>query len=226
MNAQSRPLIVFDLDGTLIDSARDLVDSTNDVIESYGGARLPVEAIVQMVGDGARMLVARAIAASGRHADEDQALERFHDIYDRRLLGHTAPYEGIPAIVLTATNRASLAVLTNKPEAPTRRLLDAFDLGHRFQWVIGGDASFPRKPDPAGLQWLMEQASTTPRETLMVGDSILDAETARAAGTRFCLARYGFGQARGETALLEDELAADQPLDLLLAIDLFLDGLA
>src|SRR5213075_2529575 len=100
--------------------------------------------------------------------------------------------------------------------------LDAFDLSRHFTWVIGGDSTFPRKPDPASLAHLLAEAGVPAERALMIGDSIVDAETARRAGTRFCLARYGFGQARGVTPLLEDEFAVDQPGDLRATIDLFL----
>jgi len=215
-------LLVFDLDGTLVDSARDLADSTNDVLASYGFGRLEESAVIQMVGEGARTLVARVLAAAGCAASLDEALTRFHEIYATRLVRHTRPYDGILDIVVEAAARSTLAVLTNKPIEPTRRILDAFDLSRHFAWVIGGDSEFPRKPDPASLAHLVAQARVDAARTLMIGDSAVDAEVARRAGTRFCLARYGFGQARGVTPLLEDEFAAEQPADLRAAIDLFL----
>jgi phosphoglycolate phosphatase len=215
-------LLVFDLDGTLVDSARDLADSTNDVLASYGFGRLEQSAVVQMVGEGARKLVERVLAAAGCPAPIDEALARFHEIYATRLVNHTRPYDGILDIVAEASGRSRLAVLTNKPIAPTRRILDAFDLSPYFAWVIGGDSEFPRKPDPASLAHLVAQAGVEPAHTLMIGDSLVDAEVARRAGTRFCLARYGFGQARGVTTLEPDEFAAEHPADLATAIQLFL----
>jgi phosphoglycolate phosphatase len=220
--AQQTSLIVFDLDGTLVDSARDLADTVNDVRASYGFGRIDQSSVVQMVGEGARKLVERALAEAGCTAPLDEALARFHQIYATRLVRHTRPYDGINEIVAAAFTRSRLAVLTNKPIEPTRRILDAFDLSRYFGWVIGGDFDFPRKPDPASLTHLMAQAGVDAPRTLMIGDSIVDAETARYAGTRFCLARYGFGQARGATRLQEDELAADTARDLTAAIELFL----
>jgi phosphoglycolate phosphatase len=215
-------LVVFDLDGTLVDSARDLADSTNDVLASYGCAAIDQSVVVQMVGEGARTLVTRVLAAAGCSASLDEALERFHKVYATRLVQHTRPYDGVVDIVSATSSRAQLAVLTNKPLAPTRQILDAFDLSRHFAWVIGGDSTFPRKPDPASLAHLVAEAGVPAGKALMIGDSVVDAETARRAGTRFCLARYGFGQARGVTPLLEDEFAAEQPADLRAAIDLFL----
>ena len=148
LNSVSR-LVVFDLDGTLIDSRLDLAESTNEMLESYGARALPVDTVAAMVGEGARLLVERALAASGLSPLEPDALDRFRAIYDRRLLIRTRPYDGIAAVVERASTRASLALLTNKPEPPTHRLLDAFGLARYFPRVIGGEAAFPRKPDPA-----------------------------------------------------------------------------
>jgi len=210
----SSPLVVFDLDGTLIDSRQDLADSTNDVLESYGAAALPVDLVSSFVGEGARVLVERALAAAGLNAHEPDALERFRVSYDRRLLNHTRPYDGIREVVTSAADLARLAVLTNKPESPTRRLLDAFDLSKFFSAVIGGDARFARKPDPSGLRFLMHEAGASEKTALMVGDSMIDIHTARNARVRVLVAMYGFGKMRGELQLRGDELLAERPSDL------------
>jgi phosphoglycolate phosphatase len=215
-------LIVFDLDGTLIDSGRDLAESTNELLSTYGAAPLPLDDVVRMVGEGAKKLVERALAAAGRDPDDADALPRFREIYDRRLLNHTRPYAGIPEVVRAAAARAPLAVLSNKPDAPTRRLLEALDLAPHFTWVIGGDSAFPRKPDPASLRHLMTTAGATAASTLFVGDSMIDVETARRAGVRICVMRYGFGVLRGDLELDAEAWTADQPADLGLAIARFL----
>jgi len=208
------PLIVFDLDGTLIDSRLDLAESTNEMLASYGARPLSVDAVAAMVGEGARILIARALAAAGLDPDEPDALNRFLEIYDRRLLVHTRPYAGVIEMLHEARARAELAVLTNKPEAPTRRLLEAFEMSGLFGRVVGGDSAFPRKPDPGGLQALMREAGATTETTLFVGDSMIDVETARRAGTRICVALYGFGRLRGELVLTGEELLADSPKEL------------
>ena len=213
------PLITFDLDGTLVLSSLDLANSTNDMLQSYGAPALPVNAVTAMVGEGARKLVERAMAASGLEPTRAGALERFRQIYDRRLLEHTRPYDGIVAVVRDAARRARLAVLTNKPEGPTRRLLEAFDLLAPFAWIIGGDSGFPRKPDPASVRHLMTEAAAPAADTLFVGDSMIDVETARRSGVRICVARYGFGHLRGELVLTGDELVAMNPLEVGVAID-------
>jgi len=167
--------------------------------------------------------VARALATRGVDSPVDGALGRFREIYDRRLLLHTRPYEGLVEAVRAISSRASLAVLTNKPEGPARRLLEAFDLGDRFRWVIGGDGPLPRKPDPSGLQHLMAQAAESTDGTLLVGDSAIDVETARRAGVRLCLARYGFGALRGGIVVDASDLVVDDPHDVASTIGRFLD---
>jgi phosphoglycolate phosphatase len=215
-------LIVFDLDGTLVDSRRDLADSTNDVLASYGAGPLGVDAVSRMVGDGAKMLVARALKAANVDVDLHDALDRFREIYDRRLLVHTRPYSGIVDLVRVLPGRAALAVLSNKPAAPTERLLEAFDIRSCFGGVVGGDSAFARKPDPAGLRSLIAGAGVTARETLMVGDSMIDLETARRAGAQACFARYGFGHLRGGVALEPGERDVASVAELGRAIEEFL----
>lgn len=207
-------LIVFDLDGTLIDSRRDLAESTNEMLASYGAPALPIDDVAMMVGEGARKLVERALLASGLDAGEPDALARFRRIYDRRLLVHTKPYDGVPDMLEQARAIGTLAVLTNKPDEPTRRLLDAFGLAPYFGRVIGGDSDHPRKPDPAGLQALMTEYGSAPASTWLVGDSMIDVETARRAGTRMCVALYGFGHLRGELVLNGSEATARTPAEV------------
>ena len=124
-------LIVFDLDGTLIDSRRDLADAANALLESCGGGPLSEEHIGRMVGDGAATLVARVFEASGLERPAD-ALERFLAFYDQRLLNHTRPYPGMADVLDVLGMRATLAVLTNKPLASTRRILEGLDLARHF----------------------------------------------------------------------------------------------
>jgi phosphoglycolate phosphatase len=207
-------LVVFDLDGTLVDSRQDLADSVNAVLESFGAAPLPRDRVVMMVGEGARTLVQRALSAAGLDADLDDALGRFHAYYGTRLLATTQPYSGISDMLDQVARVATLAVLTNKPLAPTQQLLQAFGWSPHFLSVVGGDSAFGRKPDPSGLQHLMVLADATPESTLLVGDSMVDIETARRAGTAICVAQYGFGNARGDLHLRGDEWIAETGHDV------------
>ena len=187
-------LIVFDLDGTLVDSRRDIAESANALLETFGARPLSEETIGRMVGTGAATLVARAFAAAGIERPAD-ALDRFLAIYDARLLKYTRPYPRIPEVLETLAARTPLAVLTNKPLAATRSILFGLGLDRYFddEAIVGGDGPFARKPDPAGLRHLASRAGVSPSATLLVGDSIVDWQAARNASTGVCLARYGFG---------------------------------
>jgi phosphoglycolate phosphatase len=209
-------LIVFDLDGTLVDSVRDLAESVNDLLETRGASPLSTDEVGRMVGEGARQLVGRALSARRLDWALDEALKQFLQIYDRRLLEHTRPYPGIVDVLEDVHRRARLAVLTNKPARPTGRLLDALELRKYFADVLGGDEDgVPRKPDPTGLHLLMRRAGVANRATLLVGDSLADLETARNAGAAICLARYGFGFANlPADALRGNEYFVDAPSEL------------
>jgi phosphoglycolate phosphatase len=213
-----RRLIVFDLDGTLVDSERDLADAVNALLEERGAPRLSETAIAGMVGDGAGVLVRRACDAAGLEMD-DTSLPRFLALYDERLTRTTRPYEGM-VDALTALRRAGIcSVLTNKPAAHTQRLLDELGLAPFFASSIGGDGPFPRKPDPAGLRHLMEQHQVPPDSTVLIGDSHIDAATAAAAGTHFCLAAYGFGARHIQPSQLRTgDIRAAYPADLPAAV--------
>ncbi|WP_239491661.1 HAD family hydrolase [Luteitalea sp. TBR-22] len=185
--------VVFDLDGTLIDSRQDLADAANAMLASYGAAALPVADVVAMVGEGARTLVARALARAAVDADPDQALPRFLDAYDARLTANTVPYPDVPEVLARLHAHARVSVLTNKPQRPTEAILAALGLAAHVDAAIGGDSPYGRKPAPGALQALIARAGVPASETLMIGDSWVDVETAIAAGVDACLAAFGFG---------------------------------
>jgi phosphoglycolate phosphatase len=208
-------LIAFDLDGTLIDSRRDLALAINDVLRERGAEPLDEEAVGRMVGDGARVLVERAFAAAQVPVASD-TLDRFLAAYDTRLLDHTRLYSGVDIVLESLASRARLTLLTNKPLGQTQAIVDALGLRAFFADVAGGDGPLPRKPAPDGLLRQMNDAGAEPHATLYVGDSHVDLETARRAGTSICLARYGFGYDERLRAMLRgDELMIDEPADLL-----------
>jgi phosphoglycolate phosphatase len=163
------------------------------------------------------MLVARVFEAAGVPRPPE-ALDQFLTIYNGRLLRLTRPYPGIPEVLAEVEGRAQLAVLTNKPRDATERILAGLDLARFFSngRVIGGDGPLPRKPDPRGLVHLVSDAGVAPDETLLVGDSAVDCRTARAAETRFCAARYGFGfQKFPVEELRQEDRLIDRPNELL-----------
>jgi phosphoglycolate phosphatase len=209
-------LVVFDLDGTLVDSRRDLAESANELLTGHGCTPLSEHAIGRMVGSGAATLVARAFAAAGRPTPPG-ALDRFLAIYGSRLLRFTRPYPGMADVLAELERRVPLGVLTNKPVAATNHILQGLGLARFFDArVLGGDGPFPRKPDPAGLLSLASEASASAADTMLVGDSAIDWRTARAGGTQLCLARYGFGFEDVPVSELDAEVRfVDAPGDLL-----------
>jgi phosphoglycolate phosphatase len=208
-------LVVFDLDGTLVDSLQDLAESANALLVECGADPVPAADIGRMVGDGAATLVARAFAAAGRERPPD-ALARFLAIYNSRLLRLTSPYPGIPKALDQLAGRYPMAVLTNKPLRATSDILDGLGLARYFVAVVGGDGPFPRKPDPAGLLYLCQTVGVPPDRTLLVGDSAVDWKTARVAGALMCFASYGFGfQSVPVGELTENEHIIEHASDLL-----------
>ena len=199
-------ILVFDLDGTLIDSARDLAESIGELLEGYGADPLPVPEVIAMVGEGAPILVRRALARAGLRAGAEDALEKFMHIYDRRLMNHTVAYPGVVEALGVALRRGPLAVLTNKPLGPSVGILEALRLRGFFSRIIGGDSAHGRKPDPAGL--LALQALAPGDRLVMIGDSPADYKVAVNAGCPFVFARFGFGaskfEAPPETAYVMD----------------------
>jgi len=207
-------LVVFDLDGTLIDSRQDLADAANALIVERGGQALPVDAVAGMVGEGAALLVKRALTAAGLEPDVAAGLPRFLELYDDRLLDNTRLYPGTREALDAIAPHATLAVLTNKPQRPSERILEALDVARFFSHVIGGDTPFGRKPDPAGLHHLISVSNASQDTTTLVGDSAIDLRTARAGGVRICLVRYGFGFQLAAGEVTGGETIANDPADL------------
>lgn len=198
-------LIVFDLDGTLIDSARDLCNSVNAALEHMGRPHLSDEIIASFVGNGAPMLVRRSLAVeNGVSPDEvhDEELATAYSFflahYREHKLDYTYAYEGVLeslAALKTAPNGTprSLAVLTNKPVRPARAICEGLGMSDAFFQVYGGDSFAFKKPDPLGLRTLMREAGAEPHETVMIGDSKVDVLTARNAGAWSMGCQFGFG---------------------------------
>lgn len=194
--ADSLRLLVFDLDGTLIDSRQDLCNSVNATLENFALRALPDEVIASFIGDGAATLIRRALAVPGElpsgsaAPDEqffDEAFAYFLAYYRAHKLDYTQVYPGVLESLealktLPDGSPRPMAVLTNKPVGPARAICEGLGIASYFFSIYGGDSFATKKPDPLGLLTLMEEASARPEETLMIGDSDVDIRTARNAG--------------------------------------------
>jgi phosphoglycolate phosphatase len=187
-------LIAFDLDGTLIDSAGDLHTAVNHMLAEFGATPLSLAEVRSMVGDGASLLVSRALAARQCIVpDQEGALRIFLGYYEKDPISLTKAYPGVPETLdLLRTRGVPLAVCTNKPAGLASLVLERLGLDHYFGRVIGGDSLPVRKPDPRMLTELLNWIGATPSASLMVGDSEVDAATARAASVPFVLMTYGY----------------------------------
>src|ERR1700693_3316674 len=198
LNPHSIKLVIFDLDGTLIDSRLDLVHSVNAALRHIGRAALPDDVIASYVGDGAPILIQRAL---GGEAVDDalvrQGLQFFLSYYREHKLDHTTVYAGVKE-ALSAVQRASngaprkLAVLSNKPIVPSRAIVEALGLGAFFIQIYGGNSFATKKPDPEGARKLLEETGVRPEEAAIVGDSHVDVETGQNAGLWTVGVSYGF----------------------------------
>ena len=208
--------VVFDLDGTLVDSRVDLAIAVNQVRRSFGLPELPIEVVTGYIGEGARMLVQRALGPE--HAERlDEGLRRFLADYGAHLLDHTRPYAGIAEVLVALAQRGvAMSVLTNKPAAMSRVILEGLGLAAHFVALLGGDSLPTRKPDPAGVAHLQALTGTSAERMLMVGDSLIDLRTAAAAGVGFCGVTWGFATDALRTAAPRWLIA--QPHELLTVV--------
>jgi phosphoglycolate phosphatase len=189
-------LLVFDLDGTLVDSSRDLAAATNAALEQLapGTAPIPLPAVISFVGEGARVLVERSLRHSGLALPVDDVLPVFLECYAGRLLDTTRLYPGM-AEALDALRPRTLAVLSNKPGAFSRTILEGLGVAARFARIWGAGDVPARKPDPAGLLRLAAELAAGPEETFMIGDSATDVATGRAAGVKVVGVAWGLDPA-------------------------------
>ena len=193
-SAASLRLIVFDLDGTLIDSRADLVASVNATLAHLGRHPLPDPVIASYIGDGVHMLVRRALGDPEHDEIVTDAVAFFLTYYRAHKLDHTYVYEGVLdalAAIARALPEISIAVLTNKPVRPSEEICAALRLAPHCFRIYGGNSFETKKPDPLGLETLMREANATPEQTLMIGDSDVDVLTARNAGASVIGCRFG-----------------------------------
>ena len=208
-------LLIFDLDGTLIDSRLDLAQSVNAMLRNFGRRELPVEVIASYVGDGAPTLVRRALGDPEDEGFLQEALLYFLTYYREHKLDNTFVYDGVREALTTIRKSSyglprSFAVLSNKPVNPSRQIVQALGLREFFSQIYGGNSFPTKKPDPLGAQTLLSEYGCSPREAILIGDSDIDVLTARNAGMWSCGVTYGFAPHTLEAAppdiLLEDPM--------------------
>jgi len=190
-------LLIFDLDGTLIDSRLDLIHSVNAMLRHFKKPELPGDVIATYVGDGAPMLVRRALGDPKNKNSVDEALNYFLAYYRVHKLDHTHLYPGVLELLAAAQkpnngSRRVLSVLSNKPVNPSRAIVEALGMGQFFASVHGGNSFATKKPDPLGAQEILKETGARPQETLIIGDSSNDVLTGRNAGLWTCGVTYGF----------------------------------
>ena len=186
-------LLIFDLDGTLIDSKLDLVHSVNATRTLMNLPALSGDVVGSYVGNGAPVLVRRAMGPDASEADVERALEYFLAYYREHMLDNTRLYPGVrEALDRLHQGGSKLAVLTNKPERMSRAIVEGLGLGRHFFQVYGGNSFTQKKPDPIGIETLMSESGVTRDLTMMIGDSSVDVQTARNAKVKACGVTYGF----------------------------------
>jgi phosphoglycolate phosphatase len=184
--------LIFDLDGTLIDSQRDLIRSVNVMLREMGRAELKEETISGYIGQGAPILVGRALGEGASDEEHKRALQFFLGYYEEHKMDTTRSYPGV-AETLEELAGLPMAILTNKPARISVRILDELGLKRYFRAVYGGNSFETKKPDPLGANTILREFCVAPQEALLIGDSEVDVQTARNAGALAAAVNYGFG---------------------------------
>ncbi|MFL5308550.1 MAG: HAD hydrolase-like protein [Polyangia bacterium] len=203
-------LVIFDLDGTLVDSAPDIAAALGATLREAGFPALPLERVKSMVGDGARMLIRRAVADAGVATDEEALMARFMGHYRQGLCIGSRLYPGVPeALDRLAGAGIAAAVVTNKPGELARPLLADLGVAGRLAAIIGDGDGFPRKPDPAAARAILADAGVTATRAAVIGDGLPDVQLARALGARAVAAGWGYVSRERLLGESPDVLAAD-----------------
>ena len=184
--------LIFDLDGTLIDSQRDLIRSVNAMLVEMGREPLHEDTISGYIGHGAPQLVGQALGNGATEAERERALRFFLAHYEEHKLDSTCAYPGV-AEALEQLAALPMAILTNKPVRVSKRILEGLGLAKYFRAVYGGNSFETKKPDPLGAQTILRELGAAPAGAILIGDSEVDVQTARNAGTFAAAVNYGFG---------------------------------
>src|SRR4029077_11509386 len=185
--------LLFDLDGTLIDSKRDLVQSVNATLRELGRAELPEDLVASYVGSGAPVLISRALGGAAASDEQQSALNFFLAHYDEHKLDFTREYPGV-RLTLDKLRDVPMAVLTNKPVNVSVRILEGLRLAEFFRAIYGGNSFATKKPDPLGAHTILEELGVPAEQAVMVGDSEVDVQTARNARMISAIVNFGFGR--------------------------------
>lgn len=205
-------LIIFDLDGTLADTKLDLANAVNATRAEFGLPPLPPEAVYSYVGNGAPVLIRRALGEEFSEEEVQRGLEYFYGRYREHMLDHTRLYPGVAeSLDRLSADGVKMAVLTNKPVRFSQEIVEGLGIADHFFRVYGGNSFATKKPDPEGVNRLLAEAQAARENALMVGDSAVDVRTARNAGIAVCGVTYGF----------QPESLAAEPPDIL--VDRFPD---
>jgi len=203
--------LLFDLDGTLVDSSLDLALSVNMLRAQLGLEALPLATVVGYIGDGATMLVTRALPEG---MFKSEFLNRFLAIYQEHLLDQTLPYPGIVPLLESQAGR-NLAVVTNKPFPLSMQLLDGLNLTRFFPVIIGAENGRPKKPDPQPVREALQRLNAAAQSAVMIGDHVTDLRAGAAAGVKTCFCSYGLGRQED----LPCDFVASSPADLVRLFD-------
>jgi len=203
--------LIFDLDGTLIDSAPDLRTATNKLLRNYNRRDISMNEVKQFVGNGAAKLIERAFKATGIEADLadiPKLTNEFLSLYDGHEADETSLYAGVLEILATLKDRGfRLALCTNKPQTPSENILRDLGIAHFFELVLGGDQLASKKPNPEMIHWIVNKMKLNVDEALMIGDSPNDIDAAKNAGMRNIAVSYGYRK------ITIEELNADIVID-------------
>lgn len=201
-------LILYDLDGTLVDTGEDIANAANHMIETLCGVALPREVIRRFVGQGLHDLVTRCLDTEDPVRIQ-RGLKLFEAHYASHLTDHSALYPWTLEVLQYFEPRSKQAVLTNKPDPFARDLLNALGVADYFVEILAGGSRYPKKPDPAAARSVMERCQVGPEETLLIGDSLIDLETGRNAGVFTVIVAQGFAHQEALHAAAPDALVQD-----------------